>query len=79
MEEYLNKSKIKDSIGNIIFEDNTLKIKKQIESLELSNDKLIKNLGKTDMDMLKGIIDVEKIYIYQDKMIDTIFTFKNVT
>ena len=138
--KYLDKNKVKDSIGNISFEDNTLKIKKQIESLELANSKLIQNLDKTYMDMLKGIIDeeqyirvsenlkkeiennkskidnlkneqinknkidnkkiekyideflslekptreliinlVEKIYIYQDKTIDIIFTFKNVT
>ncbi len=137
---YLDRNKVKDSMGNMTFEDNTLKIKKQIESLELSNDKLIKNLDKTYMDMLKGIIDeeqyirvsenlkneiednkvdidnlkneqieenkidekqiekyideflevekptrelvvnlVEKIYIYQNKTIDIIFTFKNVT
>ena len=137
---YLDKNKIKDSIGNIEFEDNALKIKKQIESIELINNKLIENLDKTYMDMLKGIIDepqylrvsenikkdiddnkkyiddlknkqidsnkidnkkiekyineflslekptreliinlVEKIYIYQDKTIDIIFTFKNTT
>ena len=117
-----------------------LKIKKQIESLEMTNNKLITNLDKSYMDMLKGIIGeeqyvrvsesikkeiennklsidnlkneqtnsnkidnkilekhineflslenptreliinlVEKIYIYQDKTIDIIFTFKNVT
>ena len=122
------------------FEDNTLKIKKQIESLEITNNKLIESLDKTYMDRLKEIIDeeqyirvsnnikteidnnkknidnlknesietnkidnkmlekyinefleiynptreliinlVEKIYIYQDKTIDIIFTFKNVT
>ena len=122
------------------FEDNTSKIKKQIESLELANSKLISNLDKTYMNMLKGVIDeeqyirvsenlkqeieanksnidnlknensesnkidkkqmekyiyeflklekptrnliinlVERIYIYQDKTIDIIFTFKNVT
>ena len=116
-----------------------MKIKKQIESLEITNNKLITNLDKAYMDMLKGIIDeeqyirisknikkeiednkanidnlkneqteenkidnkkiekyineflsldnptrkliinlVEKIYIYQDKTIDIIFTFKNV-
>ena len=138
--KYLDKNKVKDSIGNISFEDNTLKIKKQIESLELANSKLIQNLDKTYLDMLKGIIDeeqyirvsenlkkeiennkskidnlkheqinenkidnkkiekyideflslekptreliinlVEKIYIYQDKQVDIIFTFKNVT
>ena len=136
---YLDKNKIKNSLGNLEFEDNTLKIKKQIESLEITNNKLITNLDKTYMDMLKGIIDeeqyvrvsenlkreinnnkknitnfkkqnlksnkinnnqiekyvneflsldnptreliinlVEKIYIYQDKTIDIIFTFKNV-
>ena len=138
--KYLDKNKIKEFIGNIKFEDNTLKIKKQIESLEITNNKLITNLDKTYMDMLKNIIDeeqyirvsesikkeiegnklsidnlkneqinsnkidnkileeyineflslenptreliinlVEKIYIYQDKTIDIIFTFKNVT
>ena len=137
---YLDKNKIKDSIGNMEFEDNTLKIKKQIDSLEIANNKLLNNLDKTYMDMLKGIIDeeqyirisenlkqeiannkssidnlknegsesnkidnkmiekyineflslenptreliinlVEKIYIYQNKTIDIIFTFKNVT
>ncbi|MDO5556913.1 MAG: recombinase family protein [Clostridia bacterium] len=138
--KYLDKNKIKDSLGNITFEDNILKITKQIESLELTNNKLTQNLDKTYMDMLKGIIDeeqylrisenlkqeiennkldidnfqnekinentidnkkiekyideflslekptreliinlVEKIYIYQDKKVDIIFTFKNVT
>ncbi len=137
---YLDRNKIKDSIDDIEFEDNTLKIKKQIESLELSNNKLTENLDKNYMNMLKGIIAeeqyirisenlkqeiennkssidnlknenketnkidkkqiekyineflslenptreliinlVEKIYIYQDKTIDIIFTFKNVT
>ena len=131
---------IKESINNIKFEDNTLKIKKQIESLDLTNNKLTESLDKTYMDRLKSIIDeeqylrisnnlkteidnnkknidnlknesiesnkidnkqiekyineflsldnptreliinlVEKIYIYQDKTIDIIFTFKNVT
>ncbi len=138
--EYLDKSKIKDSISNMEFKDNSLKIKKQIESLELANNKLTENLDKNYMNMLKGIIDeeqyirvsenikteisnnkksidnlknensesnkidrkqiekyineflslgnptreliinlVEKIYIYQDKQVDIIFTFKNVT
>ena len=138
--KYLEKNKIKESINNINFEDNTLKIKKQIESLEITSNKLTENLDKTYMDRLKGIIDeeqylrlsenikkeidknkknidnlknesiesnkidnkqiekyineflsldnptreliinlVEKIYIYQDKTIDIIFTFKNVT
>ncbi len=138
--KYLDKNKIKDSIENIKFEDNTLKLKKQIENLELKNNKLTENLDKTYMDRLKGIIDesqylrvsenikkeiddnkksidnlknknqeskkidnkkikkyineflsldnpareliinlVEKIYIYQDKRIDIIFTFKNTT
>ena len=137
---YLDKNKIKDSIGNISFEDNSLKNKKQIESLELTNNKLTENLDKNYMNMLKGIIDeeqyirisenlkqeiegnkssidnlkneqinenkidnkkiekyineflslenptreliinlVEKVYIYQDKRVDIIFTFKNVT
>ncbi len=136
----LDKNKIKEGLNNIEFEDNTLKIKKQIESLEIANNKLTKNLDKTYMDRLKEIIDeeqylrisefikkeindnkkkidnfkneqtnsnkidnkilekyineflslenptreliinlVEKIYIYQDKTIDIIFTFKNVT
>ena len=138
--KYLDKNKIKDSIRDIEFVDNNLKIKKQIKSLELINDKLIQSLDKTYIDMLKGIIDeeqyirvnenlkqeiednksnidnlknensesnkidnkmiekyineflslenptrelivnlVEKIYIYQDKTIDIIFTFKDVT
>ena len=138
--KYLDKNKVKDSLGNITFENNTLKIKKQIESLELANSKLIRSLDKTYMATLKGVIDeeqyirvseslkqeiednksnidnlkneqinenkidnkkiekyineflslgnptreliinlVEKIYIYQDKRVDIIFTFKNVT
>ena len=138
--KYLDKSKIKDSISNMKFKDNSLKVKKQIESLELANNKLTENLDKNYMNMLKGIIDeeqyirvsenikieiinnkksidnlknensesnkidkkqmekyineflslenptreliinlVEKIYIYQNKTIDIIFTFKNVT
>ena len=136
----MDKNKVKNSIGNIEFEDNTLKIKKEIESLKLINNKLIENLDKTYMDRLKGILDesqylrisesikkaiynnkkyienfkkqnqesnkidnkkiekyineflsienptreliinlVEKIYIYQDKRIDIIFTFKNTS
>ena len=138
--KYLDKNIIKDSINNIEFEDNTLKIKKQIECLEIENNRLIENLDKVYLDRLKGIIDeeqyirvsdsikieinnnknnidnlknesiestkqdnkqiekyineflsldnptreliinlVEKIYIYQDKRIDIIFTFKNIT
>ena len=138
--KYLDKNKIKNFLDNLEFEDNTLKIKKQIESLGLINNKLTENLDKTYMNMLKGIIDeeqyvrvseslkqeignnrknidnlknensesnkidkklidkyineflslenlvreliinlVEKIYIYQDKQVDIIFTFKNVT
>ena len=138
--KYLDKNKIKESIKDLEFGDNTLKIKKQIESLEITNNKLTENLDKTYMDRLKGIIDeeqylrvsenikteidnnkkkidnlkneqieenkidnkqiekyineflslenptreliinlVEKIYIYQDKQVDIIFTFKNVT
>ena len=65
-----------------------LKIKKQIESLELTNNKLTENLDKNyineflslDNPTRELIINlVEKIYIYQDKTIDIIFTFKNVT
>ena len=138
--KYLDNKKIKESLNNTNFEDNRANIKKQIESLEITNNKLTQNLDKTYMDMLKGIIDeeqyirvsnnlkeeikknkesidnlnnektnenkydnkklekyidkflslenptreliinlVEKIYIYQDKTIDIIFTFKNVT
>ena len=138
--KYLDRNKVKESIGNISSIDNTLKIKKQIESLEFANNKLTETLDKNYMNMLKGIIDeeqyirvsenlkheiennkssidnlknensesnkidnkmiekyineflslenptreliislVEKIYIYQDKTIDIIFTFKNVT
>ena len=137
--KYLDKNKIKEGVSNIEFEDTTLKIKKQIESLEITNNKLTESLDKTYMDRLKSIIDeeqylrvsenikneidnnkknidnlknkqieenkidnkqiekyineflslenptreliinlVEKIYIYQDKTIDIIFTFKNV-
>ena len=137
---YLDTNKLKESIGNINSIDNTLKIKKQIESLELANNKLTETLDKNYMNMLKGIIDeeqyirvsenikteiddnkrnidnlkneqrkeskidkkqiekyineflslenptreliinlVEKICIYQDKQVDIIFTFKNVT
>ena len=138
--KYLDKNKIKKTLNNIEFEDNSLKIKKQIESLDLTNNKLTESLDKTYLDRLKGIIDeeqyirvsenikteidnnkknidnlineqkeenridnkqiekyineflsldkmareliiniVEKIYIYQDKTIDIIFTFKNTT
>ncbi len=138
--KYLDKNKIKDSLGNIELVDNSLKLEKQIESLEITNNKLTESLDKAYMDRLKGIIDeeqylrvsenikteindnkknidnlknenqetnkidnkmiekyideflsldnptrelivnlVEKIYIYQDKTIDIIFTFKNVT
>ena len=138
--KYLDRNKVKECIGNISPIDNTLKIKKQIESLEFANNKLTETLDKNYMNMLKGIIDeeqyirvsenlkheiennkssidnlknensesnkidnkmiekyineflslenptreliislVEKIYIYQDKTIDIIFTFKNVT
>ena len=138
--KYLDKNKIKEGFSNIEFVDNSLKIKKQIESLDLINNKLTESLDKTYMDRLKGIIDeeqylrvsenikkeidnnkkninnlknesmesnkidnkqiekyineflslenptreliinlVEKIYIYQDKRVDIIFTFKNVT
>ena len=137
---FVDCEELQENTAKFNFEDNTLKIKKQIESLELANSKLIQNLDKTYMDMLKGIIDeeqyirvsenlkkeiennkskidnlkneqinenkidnkkiekyideflslekptreliinlVEKIYIYQDKTIDIIFTFKNVT
>lgn len=57
---YLDRNKIKDSIDDIEFEDNTLKIKSKIESLELSNNKLTENLDKNYMNMLKGIIDEEQ-------------------
>ncbi len=138
--KYLDKNKRKDFIGSIKFEDNTLKLKKQIVSLEHTNKRLTENLDKTYMDMLKGIIEeeqyirisenikkeiannkksidnlkkeqidsnkidnkkiekyshqflslenptreliinlVDKIYIYQDKRIDILFTFKNTT
>ena len=58
--KYLDKNKIKDSVRDIEFVDNTLKIKKQIESLELTNNKLIQSLDKIYMDMLKGLIDEEQ-------------------
>ncbi len=137
--KYLDKNKIRSSIKNIKFEENTINVKKHIESIKLINKKLTENLDKTYMDRLKGILDesqylrisknikseiddnkriidnfkyeqidshkvnkkiekyineflsienptrkliinlVEKIYIYQDKKIDIIFTFKNTT
>ena len=40
--------------------DNSLKIKKQMEGLELENNKLTENLDKNYMNMLKGIIDEEQ-------------------
>ena len=58
--KYLDRNKVKESIGNISPIDNTLKIKKQIESLEITYNKLIENLDKTYMDMLKGVIDEEQ-------------------
>ena len=66
-----NKSKI-DNLKNEQINENKIdnkKIEKYIDeflSLEKSTRELIINL-------------VEKIYIYQDKTIDIIFTFKNVT
>ena len=58
--KYLDKSRIKDIIGNVSFADNSLKIKKQIESLELANETLTENLDKTYMDMLKEFISKEQ-------------------
>ena len=52
------------------FKDNSLKIKKQIESLELANNKLTENLDKNYMNMLKGIIDEEQ-YIRVSENIKT--------
>ncbi len=138
--KYLDKNKIKEKVKNLEFETNTLKIKKQIESIEIANNKLTESLDKTYMDRLNGIIDeeqyirvsenikseidnnkknidnlknknmksnkidnkviekyindflsfkslpreliinlVEKINIYQDKLVDIIFAFKNIT
>ncbi len=138
--KYLDKNKIKNIVGDIKFEDNILKLEKQIESLKLINNKLTENLDKTYMDRLKGIIDksqylrisenikkeiddnkknivdlknkqinlnkidnkkvekyineflaienpirkliinlIEKIYIYQDRRIDIMFTFTSTT
>ena len=68
--KYLDKSKIKDSISNMKFKDNSLKIKKQIESLEFANNKLTENLDKNYMNMLKGIIDEEQ-YIRVSENIKT--------
>ena len=42
---------------NIELEDDNLKIKKQIESLELTNKTLTENLDKCYLDKLKGILD----------------------
>ena len=58
--KYLDRNKVKESIGNISPIDNTLKIKKQIESLEFANNKLTETLDKNYMNMLKGIIDEEQ-------------------
>ncbi len=55
--KYLDKNKLKDNIKNINFEDNILIIKKEIESLEIINNKLRENLDKTYMDMLNEILD----------------------
>ena len=136
--KYLDKDKISDALKNIEFEDNYTKIKAELETLELENIKLTKELDRSYMDMLKEIIDkeqymriresikneirinkeksdnlknkqkdtnkldnkqveqyineflslknpsreliinlIEKIYIYQDKRVDILFTFKN--
>ena len=53
----LDQNKIKNYIENLNFTDNCLKIKKQIESLRITNNKLIENLDKTYMDKLKGLLD----------------------
>ena len=50
--------------------DNSLKIKKQMEGLELENNKLTENLDKNYMNMLKGIIDEEQ-YIRVSENIKT--------
>ena len=138
--KYLDINIIKNSINNIEFVDNSLKINKYIKDLENTNNKLLESLDTIYIDKLNNIIDekqyirvsknikekinnnrndidilknklievikldnkliekdinnflslespsrelilnlVEKIYIYQDKTIDIIFTFKNVT
>ena len=58
--KYLDKNKIKETLNNIEFEGNSLKIKKQIESLEITNNKLTESLDKTYLDRLKGIINEEQ-------------------
>lgn len=50
--------------------DNSLKIKKQMEGLELENNKLTENSDKNYMNMLKGIIDEEQ-YIRVSENIKT--------
>ena len=50
--------------------DNSLKIKKQMEGLELENSKLTENLDKNYMNMLKCIIDEEQ-YIRVSENIKT--------
>lgn len=50
--------------------DNSLKIKKQMEGLELANNKLTENSDKNYMNMLKGIIDEEQ-YIRVSENIKT--------
>lgn len=58
--KHMDKNKVNNALENIEFEDISTKIKAQLEILELENNKLIKELDKTYMDMLKGIIDEEQ-------------------
>ncbi len=58
--KYLDKNKIKDSIGNIQLDDHLVRIRKQIENLELTNQKLIESIDHTYIDLLKEFIDKEQ-------------------
>jgi len=57
---YLDKDKIKESLKDIEFKDDSSKIKCEITNLEVINKKLNENLDKSYIDNLKGIIDDEQ-------------------
>ena len=59
---YLDKDKVKELLKNIKLNNNSNKVKYQIQSLEMLNSKLLQNLDKCYMDKLKDIID-DKQYI----------------
>ena len=82
-EQYLRVSEnIKNEIDNNKKNIDNLK-NEQIEENKIDNKQIEKHINKflsLDNPTRELIINlVEKIYIYQDKTIDIIFTFKNVT